>query len=161
MEQNILPKKIKIAIFLMIASGVLLFGQFGQFVYAIGIVKTALNQISATQYNTFSFILDNLETLLIAILFILFAYFLKRRKKWAWFGAMVLLLKGIVGGIQLIPLFFSGQISQLNELQAIIPALTFTFFIVSMIISVLIYILILISLIFLILERKNYWQIAS
>jgi len=159
MEQNIFPKKIKIAIFLMIASGIL---PLGQFVYTIGIAKIELNQITSSQYNIFSLILANFGILLIPVLFIVFAYFLKKKKKWAWFAAMVLLLKEIVIGIQLIPLFLSGQIFQLlKEFQAIMLAPIFTFFIIDMIISVLIYILILISLIFLTLERKKYWQIAS
>jgi len=154
MDQNILPKKIKIAIFLMLATGVL---AFIQFVLIISMAKMLLNQTHSSQYNVFSVILANFEILLVAILFIVFAYFLKKRKKWAWFAAIVILLREIVNGIKSIPLFFSPQ--GFGFMKYIPPSVS-TLFLIITIISVLGYILILISLILLILERKNYWQVA-
>jgi len=163
MEQNILPKKIKIVIFLMLATGVLALIRFVFII--ISMAKIALNQINSSQYNIFSVILANFEILLVAILFLVFAYFLKKKKKWAWFAAMVLLLKEATAAIQSISFFFvnfSDEIFHLlKESQTAISTPISTFFIISIIISILIYILILISLIFLILERKKYWQIAS
>lgn len=156
MEQNILPKKIKIAIFLMLAAGIL---ALIQFVFIISMAKIiVLDQINSSQYNIFSVILVNFEILLAAILFIVFAYFLKKKKKWAWFAAIAILLKETVAGIKSISLFFSVQMPQLMEY---IPPSISTLFLIITIISVLGYILILISLIFLILERKNYWKVAS
>ena len=117
--------------------------------------KILLDQTHSSQYNVFSVILANFETLLVAILFIVFAYFLKKKKKWAWFAAIVILLREIVAGVKSIPLFFSAQAAQLMEY---IPPSISTLFLIVTITSVLGYILILISLAFLILERKNYWQ---
>lgn len=155
MEQNILPKKIKITIFLMLATGVL---ALIQFVLIISMAKILLEQTHSSQYNVFPVILANFEILLVAILFIVFAYFLKKKKKWSWFAAIVILLREIVAGIKSIPLFFSLQGVQVMKY---IPPSISTLFLIITIISVLAYILILISLILLILERKNYWQVAS
>lgn len=158
MEQNILPKKIKIAIFFMLAIGLL---AFVQFIFIISMIKMGLSQIDYPQYSIFSVILKNLEILIVAILFIVFAYFLKKRKKWAWIAAMVILLKETIVIIKSVPLLFSLQISQLEYLTEYLPLPIFTFFIISTIISALGYILVLVALILLISERKNYWQIAS
>lgn len=158
MEQNILPKKIKIAAFLMLATGILVLVQF---VFIIAITKIAWSQMDASQYSIFSVILTNLEKLVIGILFIVFAYFLKKRKKWAWFATMVILLKEAVAGIKsALLLFYMLQTmeSQLVLLEYLSPLLL-PLFLVVIIISVLGYVLILISLIFLISERKNYWHI--
>lgn len=161
MEQDILPKKIRLIALFMTVSGILLLCEF---ILSTWLFKALLSQMGDSQYNISWFILTNFNTLLIAGLFILFAYFLLKRKKWAWFAAMVLSLKEFVAGIGSIPsLFtiFSGQISYLKELQTAIPASIFNFSIVVTIISLLIYILVLILLIFLIKYRKNYWQISS
>lgn len=102
-------------------------------------------------------------TLFVAVLFILFSIFLRKRKKWAWVAAIVLLSREVIIGIEFIFVFFinfSGQISYLKDVQATIPTSIFTLLIIATIISVLIYILVLISLIFLIKDRKNYWQLA-
>jgi len=160
MEQDIFPKKIKLVTLLMIVSGALLFCEF---ILITWLFKMELSQMGGSQYNISWFVLTNFDTLLIAVLFILFAYFLLKNKKWAWFTAMVLLLKEAVGGITSILSLFtiSDQISYLKELQATMSVPIFTFSIVATIISILIYILVLISLIFLIKYRKNYWQISS
>lgn len=161
MEQDIFPKKIKLVTLLMIVSGALIFCEF---ILITWLFKMELSQMGGSQYNISWFVLTNFDTLLIAGLFILFAYFLLKNKKWAWFAAMVLLLKEAVGGIaSILSLFtiFSDQISYLKELQATMSVPIFTFSIVTTIISFLIYILVLISLIFLIKYRKNYWQISS
>ncbi len=161
MEQDIFPKKIRLVALFMAVSGILLLCEF---IFITWLFKMQLSQMGGSQYNISWFILTNFDTLLIAGLFILFAYFLLKSKKWAWFAAIVLLLKEFVAGIGSIPsLFtiFSGQISYLKELQATMPASIFNFSIVATIISLLIYILVLISLIFLIKYRKNYWQISS
>ena len=161
MEQDVFPKKIKLVALLMIASGILLLCEF---IFITWLFKMELSQMGGSQYNISWFILTNFDTLLIAALFILFALFLLKNKKWAWFAAMVLLLKEAVGGISsILSLFtiFSNQMSYLKELQDAIPAPIFTFSIVATIISILIYILVLISLVFLIKYRKNYLQISS
>jgi hypothetical protein len=144
----------------MIVSGILLFCEF---ILIALLFKTQLNQTVSSQYNISWFVLANSETLLIAGLLILFAYFLLKNKKWAWFAAMVLLLKEVVAGINSIPLLFSfsDQISFLKELQVTTSVPIFTFSIVATIISILIYVSVLISLIFLIKYRKDYWQIVS
>jgi len=160
MGQNVFPKKIKLATLLMIASGILLFCEF---ILITWLFKTELAQMDSGQYNILWFVLTKLDTILVATLFVLFAHFLLKNKKWAWFAAMVLLLKEVVAGITSIPLLFSfsDQISFLKELQVTTSVPIFTFFIVATIISVLSFILILMSLIFLVKYRKNYWQIAS
>ena len=158
MEQNILPKKIKISVILMLATGFL---ALIQFVFIVAITTMAWSQTDVAHSSILSIILTNLEILVVAILFIVFAYFLKKRKRWAWFAAMVILLKGIVAGIKVVPLLFSIQIPELEYLMEYLPPPISTLFLIATIISILGYILILISFIFLISERKNYWQIAS
>jgi len=158
MEQTILPKKIKIAIFFMLAIGAL---TLHQFVFIINITKIRLSQIAYSQYGIFSVILKNLEILLVAILFIVFAYFLKKRKKWAWIAAMVILLKETVASIKAVPLLFSVQLPHLGYLMEHLPPLISIFLLITMIASLFSYILILVALILLISERKKYWQIAS
>jgi len=158
MEKNVLPKKIKIAIFLMLAIGIL---AFVQFIFMISMIKMGLSQIDYPQYSILTVILKNLEILLVAILFIVFAYFLKKRKKWAWFAAMVILLKETVAGIKAIPLLFSVQLPHLGYLMEHLPPLISIFLLIAMIASLFSYILVLLSLIILISERKKYWQIAS
>lgn len=160
MEQDIFPKKIRLVALLMIVSGVLLFCGF---ILITWLFKMELSQMGGSQYNISWFILTNFNTLLIAALFILFAYFLLKNKKWAWFASMVLLLKETVSGIFSIPSLFaiSDQISYLKELQTNMAVPIFNFSIVTTIISFLIYISVLISLIFLIKYRKNYWRISS
>lgn len=153
MEQNILPKKIKIAIFLMLIIGVL---TLIQFIFLIGITI----QLEYPQYSISFTILKSLEILLLGILFIVFACFLKKKKKWAWFAAMVILLKEIVAGIKVTPLLFTAQ-TELEYLMVYLPPLISTFSLITRGIVLLGYIFVLISLIFLISERKNYWQIAS
>lgn len=161
MEQDVFHKRIKLVALLMIVSGILFLCEF---IFITWLFKAQLSQIGSSQYNISWFFLTNFDTLLIATLFILFALFLLKNKKWAWFAAIVLLLKEVVAGIASIPLFFtsfSDQISFLKELQATTSVPIFTSSIVATIISILIYVLVLISLIFLIKYRKNYWQISS
>ena len=161
MVQDIFPKKIKLVSLFMMVSGILLFCEF---ILITWLFKAQLSQMGSGQYNIFWFVFTNFDTLLIAALFILFAIFLLKNKKWAWFAAIVLLLKEVVAGINSIPsLFtiFSGQISYLKELQATMSAPIFTFSIIATIISILVYILLLISLIFLIKYRKDYWQVTQ
>jgi hypothetical protein len=164
MEQEVFPKKIKLVALFMIVIGIFLLGKF---IFITWLFKTQLSQMDGSQYNISWFVLTKFDTLLIAALFILFALFLLKNKKWAWFAAMVLLLKEAVGGISSLSFFtiFSDQILYLKEflkeLQATIAAPIFTFSIVAIIISILIYVLILISLVFLIKYRKNYLQISS
>lgn len=98
---------------------------------------------------------------LAAILFILSALFIVKGKKWAWFAAIVLLLKEVVVGIQASFLVFPDFLNQLSRFSEILPAQVTFFFITSLISSVIIYIFVIISLIFLFQERKNFWLIAS
>lgn len=160
MDQNILPKRIKIVANLMIISGVLIFCEFVYTLWAM------FSHINFAEYNIISFILANLllnDTLLVAILFILFAYFLKKKKKWAWFAAVVLLLRETVGGIYSLFSYFpnlSTLIAQWKMFQEIIP-IPLYIFIALQIISIVVFVFVSLSLIFLILDRKKYWQIAS
>jgi len=162
MDQIILPKKIKIAVWLMAITGILIFFQF-IFTFSLAIYSTGgIKGISASTILTG--IIFN-YSLLAAILFVLFAYFITKSKKWAWFAAIVLLLKEIVAGINVLFLFFfnfSNQINQFVELKTVMPPEIFILLIISIILfSVILYTFALISLIFLFQERKNYWQIAS
>ena len=154
MKQNILSRKIKVTVLFVATSGLLLLGQF---ICALSAIKIATSRISLPQHNVSLFVLNNFETLLFVALFIVFAYFLKKKKKWAWFATMVLLLKEIVDAIRSIPLFFFGT-SYLEKLSTV-PKPLFNLSIISILISVLFYISILISLVLLILERKEYLQI--
>lgn len=158
MEQNIFIKKINLITFFMIASGFLLFYEF---VLSFWLFEIMSSQINYNQYSIIWFVFVNLNVLLISILFIVFAYFIRKRKKWAWFAAIVLLLREVVAGIYAIPLLFTGfsdLISYFKELQVATSAPILTFSIIMLIISILIYVLVLISLIFLIKYRRIFLE---
>jgi len=142
----------------MTTTGILLLGQF---IYAILVFRIEWSKIISSQYNIFSFILNNLDSLLIPILFISFVYFLKKRKKWAWFAAIVLLLKETIGGIHSLFLYLPNLPSLITQWEQEMIPLPLYSFITLQIISIIVFIFVLLSLIFLILDRKKYWQISS
>jgi hypothetical protein len=161
MDQITLPKKIKIAARLMVITGILIFCQF---IFTLSLAIYSSGGIKGIGVSTILTGIIFNYSLLAAILFILFAYFIAKSKKWAWFAAIVLLLKEIVAGINILFLFFfnfSNQIDQFAELKTLMPSGIFVLLIISVIFSVILYIFTLISLIFLFQERENYWQIAS
>ena len=143
MKQNTVLKTNNTAVVLMIINGVLVLIQL---IYG-GIVMFFSQHISI-----FLFILYKAEALLIAFLFILFAYFLKRGKKWAWIASLILLLKEIVVGIRSMPTFL-GWISQIRNYPEYVKInMLLKINIVSF---VTIYILILTTLILLFLEKGS------
>lgn len=141
----------------MAITGVLIFFQFTFMLYLAFYSDGRTGEISVLSILTE--IIFN-YSFLAAILFVLFAFFIIKGKKWAWFAAIVLLLKEVVAGVKILFLFFFNFL-QFAELKTIMPAGIFVLFIISVIFFVILYIFVLISLIFLFQERKNYWQIAS
>ncbi len=156
MSQDKLPKRTGAAILLMMVSGVLLFCNTN---YVFWRILEQTNSISRIPISTVvsNLILSNESAFLIPILFILFAYFLKRRKKWAWFAALVLLSKEVVIGIYSL-LYIVLTPSYLSSLQNIMPGHTLA---ISTALSAIYFIFVLLSSIFLILDKKEYWQISS
>ena len=164
MEQDTLSLRTKIVAKFMTITGILIILQ-SIFVFVDIIIEASLTGYTLDKNSIFIGLINILfnYTFFVAVLFILFSIFLRKRKKWAWVAAIVLLSKEVIIGIEFIFVFFinfSGQISYLKELQATIPTSILTLLIIATIISVLIYILVSISLIFLIKDRKNYWQFA-
>jgi len=149
MEEISFPIKTKIAAWWMIV----MFGG-SSIIASLLMVFIATMQIIETGDFHESYLMGLIVLLLIALLFIFPGIFLLERKRWGWYLAIIILSISLLFSTSLLILLIREAFllspeqirdSQIRDFR---------------IIFILIFILIL-PLIFLLLDRKNFWKIAS
>ncbi|RLC46094.1 MAG: hypothetical protein DRH70_06200 [Candidatus Coatesbacteria bacterium] len=104
MTKDNFSKEIRTATGLMVVTGIYLLSLFFYTSWKL-LQYATFDKVGWQNFSVF-LILNN-RALVIPVLFILFAYFIRKRKKWAWIASVILLLSNIIFDVSLLLYSFS------------------------------------------------------